>query len=103
MSWFAVGPEVVAAAATNLTGVGDAISEANDKGAAQTAGMPAAAADQVSAAVAAFWGSHAQGYQNISAQMSAFHHQFAQILSGSGAAYANTEAAAASPLKELPG
>lgn len=102
MSWFAVGPEAVAAAAHSLAGVGSTISEAN-AAARETAAVPAAAADQVSAAIAAFWGSHGQGYQNISAQMSAFHDQFVQALSGSGAAYANAEAAAASPLQELLG
>ena len=103
MSWFAVGPEAVAAAANSLAGVGSTISAANVVAALQTAGVPAAAADQVSAAIAAFWGSHAHGYQNIGTQMSAFHDQFVQALSGSGAAYANAEAAAASPLQELLG
>ncbi len=103
MSWFAAGPEAMAAAATNLAGIGSTIAESNAAAAAETTSMPASAADQVSAVVAKFFGAHAQGYQNISAQMSEFHDQFVQALTGSGAAYANAEAAAASPLRELLG
>lgn len=101
MSWFVAGPEAVAAAANNLADIGSTISEANGSAATHTAEMPAAAADQVSAAVATFWGAHAQGYQEISAQMASFHDKFVQALASGGALYAATEAAAAAPLQNL--
>jgi hypothetical protein len=53
----------------------------------------------VSAVVAAFYGSHAQAYQNISAQMASFHQQFVQALASGGASYGNTESAVASSLQ----
>ena len=100
MSWFAAGPEGIAAATRNLAGIGSTINEANVNAALRTAGVPAAAADQVSAAVAAFWGAHAQGYERISAQMAALHDQFVQGLAGAGDSYANTEATVAGTLKD---
>jgi hypothetical protein len=84
-----------------MAGIGSTINEANASAAQQTAAVPAAAADQVSAAVATFWGAHAQGYQDISAQMASFHDKFVQALASGGASYAATEAAAAAPLQDL--
>jgi hypothetical protein len=52
----------------------------------------------VSAAVAALLGAHAQDYQAVSSQLAAFHDQFVQALSASGASYASTEAANRSSL-----
>ncbi|MBX9979515.1 MULTISPECIES: PE family protein [Mycobacterium] len=98
MSWFVAGPQAMAAAASDLSRIGSAIGDSNTAAAQQTTGVPASAADQVSAAVATFWDAHAQGYRNISAQMSAFHDQFVQALTAGGAAYANAESAAASSL-----
>lgn len=99
MSWFVAGPEAIAAAANNLSGIGSTINDSNSRAAQQTANVPAAAADQVSAAVATFWGQHAQGYLDISSQMESFHDKFVQALFGGGAAYSNAESAAASALQ----
>lgn len=99
MSWFVAGPEAMAAAADNLAGIGSTIAESNSAAAQQTAEVPASAADQVSAAVATFWNAHAQGYRDISAQMSSFHDQFVRALTAGGASYANAEQAAASALQ----
>lgn len=99
MSWFVAGPEAIAAAASDLARIGSTIGESNTATAQQTAAIPASAADGVSAAVASFWNAHAQGYQDISAQMSAFHEKFVQALTVGGAAYSNAEAAAASSLQ----
>jgi hypothetical protein len=79
MSFVVSGPEAMAAAATNLAGIGWTITEANVVAAVQTTGLQAAAADQMSAAVAALFGAHAQGYQSIGAQMSAFHDQSCRL------------------------
>ena len=102
MSWFVAGPEAMAAAASNLADIGSTIAESNTAAAQQTQEVPASAADQVSAAIATFWNAHAQGYQNISAQMSAFHDQFVRALASGSSSYANTETAAAALLREMP-
>jgi hypothetical protein len=77
MSFMVALPEVVSAAASDLAGIGSALAAANATAALPTTGIMAAAEDEVSAAIAAVFGSHAQGYQALSAQASAFHDQFA--------------------------
>ena len=57
-----------------------------------------AAADEVSAAIAALFSGQAQEFQALGAQAAAFHEQFVQALRGAGGAYAAAEAANASPL-----
>ena len=100
MSWFVAGPEAIAAAASDLARIGSTIGESNTATAQQTAAIPASAADGVSAAVASFWNAHAQGYQDISAQMSAFHEKFVQALGSSAASYAGAESSAARALAD---
>ncbi|MCV7076808.1 PE family protein, partial [Mycobacterium szulgai] len=94
MSYVVVGPEAILARATDLAGINTAIAEANALAAAQTTGMQAAAADQVSTLVAELLGSYAQNYQKIGAQMAAVHDQIVQNLAGGAAAYASAEATA---------
>lgn len=101
MTWFSAGPEAMSAAANNLADVGSALADSNNFAASQTTSMPASAGDQVSAVVARFFGAHAQGYQQISAQMASFHDQFVQALASNGASYANAETAAAAPLQDI--
>ena len=55
--------------------------------------MIAAAEDEVSAAIAAVFSAHGQGFQALSAQAAAFHAQFVQALKSSAGSYASTEAA----------
>ncbi|WP_243633038.1 PE family protein [Mycobacterium uberis] len=43
-----------------------------------TTGMLAVGADEVSSAIAALFGTYAQGYQELSVQAAAFHQQFVQ-------------------------
>lgn len=93
MSYVTAGPEAMLARAADLAEVGATIQEANTIAATQTTGLPAAAADGVSAAVAAVFESHAENYQAIGAQMAALHDQFVQKLAAGSAAYANAEAA----------
>ncbi|OBK50246.1 PE family protein [Mycobacterium sp. 1081908.1] len=93
MSFVVAGPQAVLASAADAAGVGSAIREANALAAAQTTAVEAAAADQVSAAVAALLGSHGQSYQTVSAQLAAFHDQFVENLTAAGGAYTSAEAA----------
>ncbi|GAB3012521.1 PE family protein [Mycobacterium bourgelatii] len=98
MSFFLEGPQALTAAASNVAGIGSDITAANAAAAAGTTSIEAAAADAVSAQVAALFSKYGQGYQQISAQLSAFHEHIAQTLTASANAYASTEAAAAQSL-----
>ena len=59
----------------------------------QTTGVLAAAEDEVSAAIAAVFSAHGQGFQALGAQAAAFHAQFVQALKSSAGSYASAEAA----------
>ncbi len=98
MSFLFADPEALAAAASDLFGIGSTLSTANTAAAAPTSAVAAAAADQVSAQVAAFLSEHGLGYQQISAQIAGFHEQFVQALSAGAGAYAAAEADAAQNL-----
>lgn len=93
MSNLLVTPELVAAAAADLAGIGSAIGAANAAAGAPTMALLAAGADEVSAAVAAVFSSYAQQYQALSAAAAAFHDQFLRALAAGAGAYAGAEAA----------
>ncbi|WP_261877534.1 PE family protein, partial [Mycobacterium marinum] len=99
MSFLVTAPEILAAAATDLDGIGAAIGAANAAAAAPTTAVLAAGADEISAAMASLFTAHAQAYQGLSVQVGAFHTQFVQALTGAGGAYAAAEAANVSPLQ----
>ncbi|WP_191499541.1 PE family protein, partial [Mycobacterium simulans] len=90
MSFLIADLEMVAAAATDLEGIGSAVSAANAAG--PTTGIAAAAADEVSAAIAALFGTYAQEYRAVSTQAAAFHAQFLRSLTAGTGRYANAEA-----------
>lgn len=60
MSFLIAVPDRLATAATDLAGLGSTITEANAAAAAATTGVLPAAADEVSAAIAALFGSQAR-------------------------------------------
>jgi triacylglycerol lipase len=93
MSYLVAAPDFLASAATDLSNIGSTISSAHAAAATQTTGMLAAADDEVSAAIAAVFSAHGQGFQALSAQATAFHDQFVQALNASAGSYANAEAA----------
>ncbi|SOJ56663.1 PE-PGRS family protein PE_PGRS33 [Mycobacterium simulans] len=101
MSFVIVLPDVLGTAATDLAGIGSALNAANTAAATQTTTVLAAAEDEVSAAIAALFSAHAQGYQALSAQAAAFHNEFVQSLTAGAGSYAAAESAAASPLQSL--
>ena len=92
MSFVIVAPEAVAGAAKDLASIGSAISAANSAAAAPTAGVLAAAADEVSAAVATMFSQHASAYQALSAQAETFYAQYVQTLNAGAAAYQGADA-----------
>jgi hypothetical protein len=93
MSFVIAAPEFVMAAASDLASLGSTISSANAAAATQTTGVLAAAEDEVSAAIAALFSAHGQGFQALGAQAAAFHEQFVQALTAGAGSYASAEAA----------
>jgi hypothetical protein len=93
MSLLNVVPDAVTAAARNLQDIGTVVKYATGAAAAQTTAIAAPAADEVSAAITALFGTNAQEFQALSAQATAFHDRFASLLGGGAAQYLSTEAA----------
>ncbi|ORA99004.1 hypothetical protein BST27_20125, partial [Mycobacterium intermedium] len=101
MSFLVVAPDVLAVAASDLTNIGSSANNAAAAAAAPTTSLLAAGADEVSAAIAAFFAAHGQEYQKLNAQAAAFHAEFVRALTAGAGSYAGAEAAAASPLQGL--
>ncbi|WP_459758515.1 PE family protein, partial [Mycobacterium riyadhense] len=101
MSFVIAVPDTLVAAASDLTGIASALSVANATAAAQTTELLAAAQDEVSAAIAALFSAHGQGYQTVSTQAAAFHAQFVQTLTAGAGSYATAEAASQQLLNEI--
>jgi PE family len=100
MSFLFATPEALAAAASDLSGIGSTINSAGAAAAAPTSAVAASAADAVSAQVAAFLSQHGLGYQQFSAQIAQFHEQFVQTLSSGANAFAAAESNAAQTLAD---
>jgi PE-PPE domain/PE family len=92
-------PELITTAATDLSNIGSTLSEANAAAATPTMRVLAAAEDWVSAAVAALFSAHGQGYQALGAQASAFHSQFVATVASSLSSYQTTEDAGVNALR----
>ena len=93
--------ELMTAAASDLAGIGSNLNAAHLTAAASGVAVIPAAADEVSAGIAHLFSAHAQDYQALAAQASAFHEDFVQHLTASAASYASIEAAIASLLHDL--
>jgi hypothetical protein len=103
MSFVITVPEAVTGAASNLARIGSAVTAANAAAGLPTTTIVAAGEDEVSAAIAAVFESHARGYQALGAQLSTFHDQFVQTLAAGASWYTAAEVAKASPLEQLLG
>jgi hypothetical protein len=93
MSYLVAAPEFLASAATDLSNIGSSLSEASAAAVTPTTGVLAPAEDEVSAAIAAMFSAHGQGFQALSAQAAAFHDRFVQTLTAGARSYVGTEAA----------
>lgn len=93
MTFVTTQPEMLAAAAGHLHGIGSALAAQNVAAALPTMGVVPAAADEVSALTATQFGAHAATYQTVSAQAAAIHDLFVRTLGVSAGSYAATEAA----------
>ena len=92
MSYVISAPEFVTVAASDLAAIGSTVRSAHAAAGATTQIM-AAAEDEVSAAIAAMFSAHGQGFQALGAQAAAFHDQFVQALTAAAGSYAGAEAA----------
>lgn len=93
MSFVTTQPELLTAAAANLTGIGSSMSAENAAATVPTTGVVPAAADEVSVLTAAQFAAHAQLYQTVSAHAEAIHSLLVTNLAASAGSYAATEAA----------
>jgi hypothetical protein len=103
MSFVVAVPEALAAAASDIAGIGSTLGAAGAAAAEPTTAVPAAAGDEVSARIAALFSQHGQGYQQLSARVSAFHEQFVQALTAGTNAYAAADADIAQTLTNAVG
>ena len=94
MSTFVIAaPEALATASADLSGIAEAIKRATASAAPPTTGIAAAAADEVSAAIARLFGGYAQSYQSLGAQVATYQVQFQQALLAGAGTYASAETA----------
>ena len=91
MSFVTVVPEHIGHAAGQLENIGSALTAANAAAAAPTTNVVAAAEDEVSAAVASLFSSHAQEFQALNARAAAFHTEFTNLLNAGAGSYISTE------------
>ncbi len=101
MSFVVVSPDVVAAAARDAARIRSAVEAANAAAVSQTTSVVVAARDEVSAAIAALFGTHGLQYQAAAAAAASYYEQFLQHLSVAAASYTGAEAAAAQTLGGL--
>jgi hypothetical protein len=102
MSYVISAPEFVTVAASDLAAIGSTVRSAHAAAGATTQIM-AAAEDEVSAAIAAMFSAHGQGFQALGAQAAAFHDQFVQALTAAAGSYAGAEAANVAAITAGPG
>lgn len=93
MSFVTTQPEMLSAAASSLSGIGDSMTSGMTAAAAPTTGVLPPAADMVSAMTAAQFAAHAEMFQAVSAQAAAIHQQLVTTLGANASSYAATEAA----------
>lgn len=101
MSFVIAVPEAMVAAAAELATIGSDIDAAGAAAASQTTAVLAAAEDEVSAAIAALFSAHGQGFQALSARAATFHEQCIQALMSSAESFASAEAANLTALGDM--
>ncbi len=99
MSVMVVATDVLETAAADAAQIGSAVTAGNLAAAIPTTELAAAGADEVSAAIAALFGAHAQDYQAAAARAATYSEQFVRTLSAAASSYAATEAGIATSLQ----
>src|SRR6516162_453060 len=99
MSFLLVAQDILQTAAADVAQVGSAVTAGNLAAALPTTEVAAAGADEVSAAIAALFGAHAQQYQAVAARAATYHEQFVSTLNAAAASYAGAEATIATSMR----
>ena len=92
MPYVIAAPDMLAAAAADVAGIGSSLSEATGAAAASTTAVITAGSDEVSAAIAALFSGYGKAFQTLSAWAMQFHTQFVHALGAAGGGYAAAEA-----------
>jgi PE family/PPE-SVP subfamily C-terminal region len=93
MSYVNTAPAAIAAAATQLEGIGNSFATESAGAAAPTTAIAPAASDEVSILQSGVFSTYGQLYQTVSAQAQAIHQQFVNTLQQSSSSYQETEGA----------
>ena len=93
MAYVNTAPPAIAAAATQLEGIGNSFSAESAAAATPTTAIAPAASDEVSALQAGVFSTYGQLYQTVSADAQAIHQQFVNLLQSSSGSYQGTESA----------
>ncbi|WAJ46959.1 PE family protein [Mycobacterium sp. Aquia_216] len=93
MSFVNVQPDALAGAASQLGAIGASMNAQNAAAAGPTTGVVPAAADEVSALIAAQFTMYAQMYRSVSAQGAVVLEALVKTMAASADTYAATEAA----------
>ncbi len=101
MSFVLVSPDILQTVEPDLARIGSALTAGSAAAALPTTQLAAAAADEVSAAIAALFGTHGLQYQAAAVQAASYYEEFVGALGATAASYAGTEAAAAQGLAGL--
>jgi hypothetical protein len=91
MAYVTTNSAALAAAATQLEGIGESFSAESAAAAGPTTAIAPAGADEVSALQAGVFSTYGQLYQSVSAEAQAIHQQFVSLLQSSSGSYADTE------------
>jgi PE family len=91
MSFVVASPDPVQSAARDLAGIRSSLAEATATVAGPTTGIASAAQDEVSIAISSLFGGYGEQFQALSAQASAFHEEFVNLLNTGAGAYLGTE------------
>ena len=84
MAYVLTQSQLMATAAADVAAIGTTVNEATAAAAGRTTGVVAAAADEVSTAVAILFGAYAQQWQLLIARAAVFHSEFTQTLAAAG-------------------
>jgi hypothetical protein len=93
MAYVSTAPAAIAAAASQLEGIGNSFAAESSAAAAPTTAVAPAGSDEVSALQAGVFSTYGQLYQTVSAEAQAIHQQFVNLLLQSSGSYQETEAA----------
>jgi hypothetical protein len=93
MAYVNTTPAAIAAAASQLEGIGNSFAAESAGAAAPTTAVAPAGSDEVSALQAGVFSTYGQLYQTVSAQAQAIHQQFVNTLQQSSNSYQETESA----------